>query len=73
MCGLCRVYGIFFDHCSLLAAPEVELVQREMERINRWLLDYLTERGWAKRATFYSERSFLRDAVDVRPGPAPKH
>ncbi|MEU6230539.1 hypothetical protein [Streptomyces sp. NPDC047042] len=88
-----HVYGIFFDHCSLLAAPEVVLMQcemeyrrsrslldhdedgvlREMERINRWLLDYLTERGWAKRGTFYSKRSFLRDAVNARPELAPNH
>ncbi|MCX4826381.1 hypothetical protein OG883_42835 [Streptomyces sp. NBC_01142] len=88
-----HVYGIFFDHCSLLAAPEVVLSQcemeyrrsrslldhrqsevlREMERIDRWLLGYLAERGWAKSRTFYSKRSFLRDAIAARPELIPNH
>jgi hypothetical protein len=82
-----HVFGIFFDHCSLLANPDVVLAQceleylrsrslldhekeevlREMDRIDRWLLRYLTARGKAKERTFYSKRSSLRDAVTARP------
>ncbi len=82
-----HVYGIFFDRCSLLAAPEVLLSQceleyrrsrsvlgheadevlREMERIDDWLRSYLAARGWTQQHTFYSKRSFLRDAVAARP------
>ncbi|WP_405842578.1 hypothetical protein OG528_29860 [Streptomyces platensis] len=88
-----HVYGIFFDHCSLLAAPEVVLSQCEleyrrsrsllnhdenevlweMERIDRWLLGYLSARGLTKQRTFYSKRSFLRDAVAARPELASDH
>ncbi|MEU8196264.1 hypothetical protein AB0C10_21005 [Microbispora amethystogenes] len=36
-----HVYGIFFDHCSLMAAPEVVLSQCELEyRRSRSLLDH---------------------------------
>lgn len=82
-----HVYGIFFDHCSLLAAPEVVLSQcemeyrrsrslldhdadgvlQEMERISYWVLGYLAAHGLATQRTFYSKRSFLRDAVTARP------
>lgn len=82
-----RVFGVFFDPCSLLAAPDVALSQceleylcsrsvldheedevlREMERIDRWLLRYLTARGHAEERTFYSKLSFLRDAVAAEP------
>ncbi|SEB60968.1 hypothetical protein [Streptomyces melanosporofaciens] len=82
-----HVYGIFFDRCSLLAAPEMVLSQceleyrrsrsvldhdqdevlGEMERIDSWLRSYLAAHGWAKQHTFYSKRSFLRDAVTARP------
>ncbi|WP_413116255.1 hypothetical protein ACK1X7_37110 [Streptomyces sp. CY1] len=88
-----HVYGIFFDRCSLLAAPEVVLSQceleyrrsrsildhdenevlREMEHIDRWLRSYLAAHGWAKQRTFYSKRSFLRDALTARPELAPPH
>lgn len=82
-----HVYGIFFDRCSLLDAPDVVLSQceleyrrtrsvidhegaevlPEMERINTWLRDHLRARGWAQQHTFYSKRSFLRDAVTAHP------
>jgi hypothetical protein len=82
-----HVFGIFFDRCSLLAAPDIVLSQcemeyrrsrslldhdemevlQEMERIYRWLLSYLTARGQTKGHTFYSKRSFLRDAIAARP------
>nr|WSW48669.1 hypothetical protein OG296_36635 [Streptomyces sp. NBC_01001] len=82
-----HVYGIFFDRCSLLAAPEVVLAQcemeyrrsrsildnnpnevlQEMEHVNSWLLSYLTARGLAQEGTFYSKRTFLRDAVAAEP------
>ncbi|KIF04751.1 hypothetical protein PL81_17075 [Streptomyces sp. RSD-27] len=82
-----HVYGIFFDHCSLMSAPHVVLsqceleyrrtrgivdqdpdgVMREMERIDSWLLGYLTLNGLADQRTFYSKRSFLRDAVTAHP------
>ncbi|MFF6815234.1 hypothetical protein ACFZAG_35915 [Streptomyces sp. NPDC012403] len=86
-----HVYGIFFDRCSLLAAPEVALSQceleylrsrsvlshdqdevlREMERVNDWIRGHLSSRGWATEHTFYSKRSFLRHALELRPEPAP--
>ncbi|MFJ7209666.1 hypothetical protein ACIQWR_39810 [Streptomyces sp. NPDC098789] len=82
-----HVYGVFFDHCSLLSAPDVVLSQceleyrrtrsiiehgptgvvPEMERIDGWLLDYLTANGLADQRTFYSKRTFLRDALDAHP------
>ena len=82
-----HVFGIFFDRCSLLAAPDIVLSQcemeyrrsrslldhdqeevlQEMERIDRWLLSYLTAHGQARERTFYSKRSFLRDIVMARP------
>ncbi|WP_330335735.1 hypothetical protein OHS33_38810 (plasmid) [Streptomyces sp. NBC_00536] len=82
-----HVYGIFFDHCSLMSAPHVVLsqceleyrrtrgivdqdpegVMREMERIDSLLLGYLTLNGLADQRTFYSKRSFLRDAVTAHP------
>ncbi|MCA1224149.1 hypothetical protein [Streptomyces sp. 8L] len=39
----------------------------EMKRIDSWLCEYLTSRGWAAEQTFYSKRSFLRGAVALRP------
>ncbi|MFC5188049.1 hypothetical protein [Actinomadura harenae] len=81
-----HIYGLFFDRCSLLAAPEIALTQceleylrsrsvldqdhevlSEMERLNGWLGTYLANRGWAKNHTFYSKRTFLRDAIAARP------
>lgn len=82
-----HIYGIFLDHCSLLAAPEVVLSQceleyrrtrsllahdpdqvlAEMERISNWLLGYLSEHGLTTHRTYYSKRTFLRDAVTARP------
>ncbi|MGW2993400.1 hypothetical protein ACWDA9_17105 [Streptomyces sp. NPDC001193] len=82
-----HVYGIFFDRCSLLAAPEIVLAQcemeyrrsrsilddnpdavlQEMEHINGWLLSYLTARSLTREGTFYSKRTFLRDAVAAEP------
>ncbi|MFB7224424.1 hypothetical protein [Streptomyces sp. NPDC056227] len=38
-----------------------------MKRIDRWLRSHLATRGWAKKHTFYSKRSFLRDTVAARP------
>lgn len=38
-------------------------VLREMERIDRWLLEYLDGHGLANERTFYSKRSYLRDTV----------
>ncbi|MFD0371104.1 hypothetical protein [Streptomyces sp. NPDC127114] len=38
-------------------------VLSEMERINDWLRNYLSARGWATEQTFYSKRSFLNDVV----------
>ncbi|MEV8424518.1 hypothetical protein [Streptomyces niveus] len=43
----------------------------EMERIDGWLREYLSARGWATEHTFYSKRSFLRDAVALRRDLAP--
>ncbi|WP_256976697.1 hypothetical protein [Streptomyces sp. CS113] len=39
----------------------------EMERIDLWLCDYLARHGWATEHTFYSKRSFLRDAIALHP------
>ncbi|MED7930371.1 hypothetical protein SMD20_39505 [Nonomuraea sp. LP-02] len=86
-----HIYGIFLDHCSLLAAPDVVLSQceleyrrsrsvldhdqdevlAEMERISRWLQEYLTARGLTQERTYYSKRTFLRDVVAARPDLAP--
>ncbi len=55
---------------SVLDYDEDEVL-REMERIDGWLGSYLSARGWAKQRTFYSKRSFLRDAVAARPALAP--
>ncbi|MFB7308354.1 hypothetical protein [Streptomyces sp. NPDC056192] len=38
-----------------------------MERIDNWRCEYLAIHGWATEHTFYSKRSFLRDAVALRP------
>ncbi|MFF7888417.1 hypothetical protein ACH40F_46770 [Streptomyces sp. NPDC020794] len=46
-------------------------VLHEMERINDWLRGQLSSRGWATEHTYYSKRSFLRHAVDLRPELAP--
>lgn len=46
-------------------------VLSEMERIDDWLHGYVSARGWATEHTFYSKRSFLRDAVALRPELAP--
>ncbi|RSN03169.1 hypothetical protein DMB42_35420 [Nonomuraea sp. WAC 01424] len=82
-----HIYGIFLDHCSILAAPDVVLSQceveyrrsrslldrdqdtvlAEMDRIGGWLQDYLAARGLAQVRTYYSKRTFLRDAVAARP------
>lgn len=82
-----HVFGIFFDRCSLLEAPEVVLSQceleylrsrsildhdqgevlHEMERIDNWLRCHIAARGWATEHSFYSKRSFLRDAITSRP------
>ncbi|MFD3940537.1 hypothetical protein ACFWSF_37880 [Streptomyces sp. NPDC058611] len=82
-----HVYGIFFDRCSLLAAPEVVLSQceleyrrsrsllhhdeseilKEMQSINAWLLSYLTAKNLTHEGTFYSKRTFLRDAAAANP------
>ncbi|GAA3470433.1 hypothetical protein [Nonomuraea roseola] len=86
-----HIYGIFLDHCSLLAAPDAVLAQceleyrrsrslldddqdevlAEMERISHWLQGYLTARGLTQGRTYYSKRTFLRDAVAARPDLAP--
>ncbi|WP_326681665.1 hypothetical protein [Streptomyces sp. NBC_01237] len=85
--GTGHIFGIFFDRCSLLAAPDIVLSQceleylrsrsvldtthdellAEMERITRWLGDYLAARGLATERTYYSKRTFLRDVVARRP------
>ncbi|MEU3616921.1 hypothetical protein ABZ725_32150 [Streptomyces sp. NPDC006872] len=55
---------------SVLDHNEDEVL-REMERINAWLRSHLAARGWAKEHTFYSKRSFLRDAVTANRELAP--
>ncbi|WP_079408424.1 hypothetical protein [Streptomyces sp. 3211] len=82
-----HVYGIFFDRCAVLAAPEIVLTQcemeyrrsrsildhdpnemlREMTEVNDWLHSYLTTRNLTREGTFYSKRTFLRDAVAAEP------
>ncbi|GAA3147004.1 hypothetical protein GCM10010486_10910 [Nonomuraea roseoviolacea subsp. carminata] len=44
-----------------------DTVVAEMDRIGGWLQDYLTARGLAQERTYYSKRTFLRDAVAARP------
>ncbi len=39
----------------------------EMKRIDSWLCEYLASHGWTAEHTFYSKRSFLRDAIALRP------
>lgn len=82
-----HVYGIFFDHCSLVDAREVTLNQCELEYLRSrtalepdeddvltelttiagWLEAFLRAHGLKAERSFYSKRTFLRDAVAARP------
>ncbi|MFI8952669.1 hypothetical protein ACIGO6_40170 [Streptomyces sp. NPDC053750] len=42
-------------------------VLAEMKRIDLWLCEYLARHGWATEHTFYSKRTFLREAIALRP------
>lgn len=42
-------------------------VLHEMDRVNRWLLAYLSDLGLATETTFYSKLSFLRHVIAARP------
>ena len=73
-CSLHAATDVVLSQCELeylrsrsLLDHEEEVLE-EMERIGRWLVSYLTARGLSKERTFYSKRSFLRDAVAARPG-----
>ncbi|MEU7838390.1 hypothetical protein [Nonomuraea sp. NPDC049129] len=80
-----HICGIFLDHCSLLAAPDVRLSQCELEyRRSRSLLDHdqnevLAEmeriRNWLQdyltARGLTQERTFLRDVLAVRLDLAP--
>ncbi|MEU7068314.1 hypothetical protein [Streptomyces sp. NPDC046161] len=51
---------------SILDHDPNDMLQ-EMEHVNNWLLSYLTARGMTQEGTFYSKRTFLRDAVAAEP------
>jgi hypothetical protein len=51
---------------SILDHDQDEILA-EMKRINLWLCQYLASQSWATEHTFYSKRSFLRDAIALRP------
>lgn len=73
-CSLLAAPEVVLSQCELeylrsrsILDHDQDGVLREMGRIDNWLCTYLTTRGWTNERTFYSKRSFLRDAVAARP------
>ncbi|MBT0773336.1 hypothetical protein KIH74_30605 [Kineosporia sp. J2-2] len=50
--------------------PDEKAALAELEQLAHWLEGYLTEHGLPATRTFYSKKTFLKDAVAARPGPA---
>ncbi|MEU5898750.1 hypothetical protein [Streptomyces venezuelae] len=73
-CALLAAPDVMLSQCELeyLRSRSIldhaqDEVLTEMQRINTWLGEYLAQHGWAAEHTFYSKRSFLRDALTRRP------
>ena len=72
-CALLAAPEVVLSQCELeylrsrsILDHDQDEVLIEMERIDSWLREYLSAHGWANERTFYSKRSFLRDAVALR-------
>ncbi|WP_395577239.1 hypothetical protein [Streptomyces sp. BK79] len=73
-CSLLAAPDVVLSQCELeylrsrsILDHDRDEVLIEMERINLWLCEYLARHGWATEHTFYSKRSFLRDAIALHP------
>ncbi|MFI6991786.1 hypothetical protein [Nonomuraea wenchangensis] len=77
-CSLLAAPDVVLSQCELeyrrsrsVLDHDQDEVLAEMERISRWLQEYLTARGLTQERTYYSKRTFLRDVVAARPDLAP--
>ncbi|WP_031185876.1 hypothetical protein [Streptomyces sp. NRRL F-5635] len=73
-CALLAAPDVVLSQCELeylrsrsILDHDQDEILAEMKRINLWLRQYLASQGWATEHTFYSKRSFLRDAIALRP------
>jgi hypothetical protein len=73
-CALLAAPDVVLSQCELeylrsrsILDHDQDEILIEMKRIDSWLCEYLASHGWAAEHTFYSKRSFLRDAVALRP------
>ncbi|WP_406296004.1 hypothetical protein [Streptomyces sp. NBC_00624] len=73
-CALLTAPEVVLSQCELeylrsrsILGHDQDEVLIERERVDNWLCEYLAIHGWATEHTFYSKRSFLRDAVAFRP------
>ncbi|MFF1933859.1 hypothetical protein ACFVYB_38470, partial [Streptomyces sp. NPDC058228] len=73
-CALLTAPEVVLSQCELeylrsrsILDHDQDQVLIEMKRIDNWLCEYLASHGWATEHTFYSKRSFLRDAIALRP------
>ncbi|MFB7555025.1 hypothetical protein [Streptomyces brevispora] len=73
-CALLAAHDVVLSQCELeylrsrsILHHDTDEVLTEMQRIDSWLCEYLASHGWAAEHTFYSKRSFLRDAITLRP------
>lgn len=72
-CALLAAPEVVLSQCELdylrsrsVLQQDRDEVLSEMHRIDTWLSSHLSSRGWATEHTFYSKRSFLREAVAAR-------
>jgi hypothetical protein len=73
----CSLYGapdVVLSQCELEylrtrspLEPDESAALEEIEGLAEWLEGYLTEHGLPAERSFYSKRTFLRDAVERRP------
>ncbi|WP_030978453.1 hypothetical protein [Streptomyces sp. NRRL S-1824] len=73
-CALLAAPDVVLSQCELeylrsrsILDHDPDEVLIEMKRIDSWLCEYFADCGWATEHTFYSKRSFLRDAITFRP------
>ncbi len=73
-CALLAAPDVVLSQCELECLRSRSILDHdqdeiliEMKRIDSWLCEYLASHGWAAEHTFYSKRSFLRDAIALRP------
>ncbi|WP_406502948.1 hypothetical protein [Streptomyces sp. NBC_01602] len=73
-CALLAAPEVVLSQCELeylrsrsILDHDQDEVLIEMERVDNWPCEYLAIHGRATEHTFYSKRSFLRDAVALRP------